>query len=150
MAGPAFGLGAVDLVGVVLRLAMIGDQDQIGGHALRAATQGPGQVAGQGGVESALQFGKIGQGGDEGQARGLVGGGVAQGLAGIGERSNPSGRVKQQGEQQTGPALGSVVAEFQMVLEDDGGAAVDLRGGEGKILWAHGSLLSWWVPHKSL
>src|SRR5271166_2088286 len=72
---------------------------------------------------------------------GLVGGGVAQGLAGIGERSDSSGRVKQQGEQQTGPALGSVVAEFQMVLEDDGGAAVELRGGEGKILWAHGSLL---------
>ena len=31
----------------------VGDQDQIGGHALRAATQGPGQVAGQGGVEPA-------------------------------------------------------------------------------------------------
>ena len=88
-----------------------------------------------------MQFGKIGQSGDEGQAYGLVGGGVA-GLAGIGERSDPSGRVKQQGEQQTGPALGSVVAEFQMVLEDDGGEAVALRRGKGKILlWAHGSLL---------
>ena len=87
-------------------------------------------------LSRALQLGKIGQGGDAGRlARGLVGGAVAQGLAGIGERSNPSCLIKQQGEQHQGLALGSVVAIFQMVLEDDGGAVVDLRGGEGKILF---------------
>ena len=35
MAVLALGLGAVDLVGVVLRLALIGDYDQIGGHGRR-------------------------------------------------------------------------------------------------------------------
>ena len=61
VAGPALGLGAVDLVGIMLRLAMIGDQDQIGGHALRAATQGPGQVVGQGGVEPCCNSAKSGK-----------------------------------------------------------------------------------------
>ena len=46
---------------------MVGDQDQVGGQALRSAAQGPGQVAGQGGVEPAVQLGEVGQGGDQGQ-----------------------------------------------------------------------------------
>ena len=141
VAGPALGLRAVDLVGVVQRLAMIGDQDQVDGQALRPAAQGPGQVAGQGGVEPALQLGEVGQGGDQGQAGRLVGGGVAQALAGIRERGDAGGGVEQQGQQRPGAALGSVVRELEMVLKDRGGAAVDLPGGEGRILRAHGSLL---------
>jgi hypothetical protein len=34
-----------------------------------------------------------------------------------------------------------MVGEFQVVLEDDGGTPVDLLGGQGRIPWAHGSLL---------
>jgi hypothetical protein len=34
-----------------------------------------------------------------------------------------------------------MVREFEIVLKDRGGAAVDVPGGESKILWAHGSLL---------
>jgi hypothetical protein len=34
-----------------------------------------------------------------------------------------------------------MVREFEMVLKDRGGTTVDVPGGEGKILWAHGSLL---------
>ena len=141
VAGPALGRRAIDLVGVVQRLAVIGDQDQVGGQALRSAAQGPGQVAGQGGVEPALQLGEVGQGGDQGQPGGFVGRCVAQALAGIRERGEARGGVEQQGEQRPGAALGSVVGELEVVLKDRGGAAVDLPGGEGRILRAHGSLL---------
>jgi hypothetical protein len=42
---------------------------------------------------------------------------------------------------QTGAALGSVVGELHAILKDRGGAAMDLSGGEGRNLWAYGSLL---------
>jgi hypothetical protein len=124
------------------RLAVIGDQDQVGGQALRPAAQGPGQVAGQGGVEPAEQLGEVGQGGDQGQPGRLVGRRVAQGLASIRERGEACGGVEQQGQQGPGAALGSVVGELEVVLKDRGGTAVDPPGGEGRILRAHGSLLS--------
>jgi hypothetical protein len=34
-----------------------------------------------------------------------------------------------------------MVREFEMVLKDRCGATVDVTGGEGRIPWAHGSLL---------
>jgi hypothetical protein len=107
---------------------MAGDQDQVGGQALRPAAQGPGPVAGQRGVEPAEQLGEVGQGGDQGQSGRFVGGGVAQGPAGIRQRGDARRGIEQQGEQRPGAALGSVIRELEVVLKDRGGAAVDLPG----------------------
>ena len=57
MAGAALGLGAVDLIGVVQVSAVIGNQGQVDGQRLTPSAYGLGQVALEGAVESALQFG---------------------------------------------------------------------------------------------
>ena len=138
--GAALGLAAVDLVGVVQGLAVVGDEGQVDGQRLAAAAQGLGQVALQGAVEAALQFGEGGQGGQQGIVGGGVGGGVAQGGAGGGQRGDAAGGVEQDGPEHAGAALGAVVLEAQVFL----------AGWTGVRAWTvPGVMVEWgcaWLP----
>ncbi len=99
-----------------------------------------GQVPGEGGVESPLQDGVVGEGGQEGLACRLVGGGVAEASAGVGQRGDAGGGGQQQRPEGTGRRLALVVLELEVGLQVFGGGAMDLVAVEDMILWAHGSL----------
>ena len=79
VAGAVLGLAAVDLVEVAEGLAVVGDQGQVDGQPLEVLAERLGQVPGQRGVELPLQGGVVGQGGQQGLAGRLVGGGVVGG-----------------------------------------------------------------------
>ena len=106
VAGAVLGLAAVDLVGVAERAAVVGDQGQVDGQPLEVLAQRLGQVPGQGAVELPLGLGVVGQGGQQGLACRLVGGGVAEALAGVGQRGDPGGGGEQERQEQSGEALG--------------------------------------------
>ena len=91
MAGAALGLAAVDLGRVAEGLAVVGDQGQVDGQSLGVLAERLGQVSSQRGVELSLEGGVVGQGGQQRLACRLVGGGVAQALAGVGEGGHPGG-----------------------------------------------------------
>jgi hypothetical protein len=103
--------------------------------------EGFGQVAGQGLVELPLQGGEVREHRPQGQARGLVGGSLAQSLAGIGQRGDACSGVEQERQQESGAALGSMFAEFQVGLQEGRGVLVDVRRGQRILNWAHGFLL---------
>jgi hypothetical protein len=97
-------------------------------------------VPGQRGVELSLQDGVVGQCGQEGLAHRLVGGGVAEALAGVGQRGDPGRGGQQQRPKDLSRGLALVVLELQMGLQVLGGEAVDLVAVEDTMGWAHGSL----------
>ena len=113
----------------------IGDQDQVDGQALAVLAQDPGQVPGHGAVELPLGRGAVGQSGPQGQPRGLVGGGVAEALAGIGGQGDPCEGVEQERQEQPGAALGSVVVGLQVGLQRVRGVAMTIVGGERMLRW---------------
>jgi len=53
--GALLGLASVDLTGIVLGLAVVGDKDEVDGQGLPAAAEGLGQVTLSGAVEAPLQ-----------------------------------------------------------------------------------------------
>src|SRR5207248_9906867 len=127
--GAAPGLGAVDLLEVAQRLAVVGDQDQVHGQGLALAAQGLGQVALEGAVDAAWQFGKGRQGGQQGIVGGGVRRGIKQGSTGGGQGSDAAGSVEEDGPQDAGAALGSVVGQADMLLDTPGGTGMDVLGG---------------------
>ena len=141
MRGAALGFAADDFLGIARGRAVIGDQGQVDGHPLTALPQRLGQVSGQGTVELPLGLGEVGQGGQQGQPRRLVGRGIAEAFAGIGQRGDPRGGVEQERQEQSGAALGSVIVELQVGLQQRRGVLMDLVGGERILRWAHGFLL---------
>src|SRR5206468_5345188 len=94
VAGAALGVAAVDLRGVMQRLAVVGDEGEVDGQGLALAAQRLGQVAVQGAVEAALQLGEGGPAGQQGVVGGGVGGRVAQGGTGRGQGGGPAGGVE--------------------------------------------------------
>ena len=131
---PLLGLAAVDLVEVAEGLAVVGDQGQVDGQPLAVLAQRLGQVPGQGGVEPPLQGGVVGQGGQQGLAGRLVGGGVAEAPAGVGQRGDPGGGGQQQRPEDLGRGLALVVLELEVGLQVLGGEAMDLVAVEGMIV----------------
>jgi hypothetical protein len=141
VAGAVLGPAAVDLVAVAQGLSVVGDEHQIDGQRLTAASEATGQVALQGAVEAPLQLGEVGQGGQQGVVGGRVGRGVAQGGAGGGQGAETTGGPEEDGPQNAGAALGAVIAQADMLLNQPRGAGVDVAGGDGILPGAHGSLL---------
>jgi hypothetical protein len=140
VAGAALGLATVDLVEVAGRLTVVGDQGQVEGQPLAVCAQRLGQMTGECGVEPPLQFGVVGQRGQQCLARRLVAGGVFQALAGIGQRGDPSGGGQQQRPEDVGGGLALVVPELEVGLQVLCGESVDLVAVEGMMVRAHGSL----------
>ncbi len=139
--GATLGLAAIDFVGVVQGLAVVGGQRQVTGQGLAALAQGLGQVALQGAVEAPRQLGEGRQGGQEGVMHGGVGGGIAQGGAGVGQRGDAGGGVEQDGPQDASRTLGAVVGQADVLLAQRLSADVNGAGGDGILRWSHGSLL---------
>src|SRR4029077_8679722 len=98
-----------------------------------AAAQGAGQVAPQGAGEAALELGEGRQPGQQGVMHGGVGRRVQQRPAGGGDRGDAGGGVEQDGPQRAGGALGSVVAEADVLLQRELGAGCDGGGGDGTV-----------------
>jgi hypothetical protein len=139
VAGAALGLAAIDLVGMAERRAVVRDQGQVEGQPLEVLAQRLGQVPGQRRVELPLQRGGVGPSGQQRLACGLVGGGIAQRLASVGQRGDPSGGEQERPEDLgRGPAL--VVLEVQVSLQVLGGDAMDLVAVEDMMGWAQSSL----------
>ena len=65
------------------------------------------------------------------------------------QRGDRGGGVEEDGEEVEGRTLGPVVPEAQVALAELGGVVVDVAGGEGILVLAHGSLLGWLAYHKS-
>ena len=102
-------------------------------------------MPGQGGVELPLQRGVVGQGGQQGLAGRLVGGGVVEALAGVGERGDPGGGGQQERPEDLGRGLPLVVLELEVLLagarrRGDGPGCG--RGYDGVGAW----LPPGWVP----
>ena len=116
VAGAVLGLGAVDLAEVAEGFAVVRDQRQIDGQPLEALAERLGQVPGQRGVESPLQCGVVGERRQQRLARRLVGGGVAEPLAGVGERGDAGGGGQQQRPQDGGRGLPLVILELEVGL----------------------------------
>jgi hypothetical protein len=88
-----------------------------------------------------LEFGDLWECGPEGGMGGGVGGGVAQGGAGGGTRDESCGGIEEDGEEVEGRTLGPVVLEAQVALTELGSVVVNVAGGDGILILAHGSLL---------
>jgi hypothetical protein len=130
VAGAVLGLTAVDLVAVVQGPAVVGDQGQGGGQALRLEAQRPGHVGDQTTVEAPLQFVLPGQGGVQGLAEGL-GGGDGQQARGRGEDGGQLRRGrKEDGQEHAGGAAVAVVGQLQTAGEQAGGVDLDPRVGQ--------------------
>ena len=84
--------------------------------------------------------GVVGQGGQQRLACGLVGGGVAEALAGVGQRGDPGGGGQQERPEDLGRGLALVVLELEVGLQVLSGEAMDLVAVEDTMGWAHGSL----------
>src|SRR5215831_20966113 len=141
VAGATAGLAAVDLGGVVQRLAVVGHQLQVDGQRLPALTQDPGQVALQRPVEATLQFGDVRQGGQQGIAGGCVRWRIAQGPASGGQRTEACGGPEQESPQDAGLALAAVGLQADVPLADVLGVNVDGAAGDGILPGSHGPLL---------
>jgi len=148
VAGAALGLAAVDLAGVLQRFAGVGDEDEVDGQGLPAAAEGLGEVALQGPVEAALQLGAVGEGGHQGGVQGGVGRGIAEGGTGGGAGDDPCGGIEEDGKEVQGGTAGPVIAAAQVALTELGGVVVNVAGGAGILVLAHGSLLGWLGHHK--
>ena len=92
------------------------------------------------GVELSLQRGVVGQRGEERLACRLVGGAVAEPLAGVGQRGDAGGGGQQERPEDVGRDLAFVVLELEMVLQVFGGETMDVLAVEDTMGWAHGSL----------
>src|ERR1019366_1004477 len=132
----------VDLVEIAEGFAVVGDQRQVDGQALGVLAERLGQVPGERGVELSVQRGVIGQGGQQRLASRLVGGGVAEALAGVGQRSDAGGGGQQERPEDLGRDLAFVVLELEVGLEVLDGEAMDVVAVEDTMGWAHGSLRS--------
>jgi hypothetical protein len=120
---------------------MVGDQGQVDGQSLEVLAEHFGEVPDQGRVELSLQGGVIGQRGQERLARRLIGGGVVEAPARVGQRGDPSGGGEQQRPEDLGRGLALVVLELQVRLQVLDGEAMDVAAVEDTMGWAHGSLL---------
>src|ERR1019366_6537591 len=115
----------VDLVEIAEGFAVVGDQRQVDGQALGVLAERLGQVPGERGVELSVQRGVIGQGGQQRLASRLVGGGVAEALAGVGQRGDAGGGGQQERPEDLGRDLAFVVLELEVGLQVLGGELVE-------------------------
>jgi hypothetical protein len=142
MTGTTFGLTPVNLVGIFERFPMIRDQDQIDSQGLGTAAQTTRQTVGEGAVDPALQFVDVGQGSRQGIPDGLVGGGLEQGRAGGGQGGDAGGGIEEDGKQDVGAALRTVVAQFEVFLADVSCVQLDIAGCDGILTTTHSFLQS--------
>jgi hypothetical protein len=140
VAGAALGLAAVNLVFALGRFAMLRDEDEVDGLRLAPAAQSFGQIAGQRPIDTALQFVDVGQGGRQRIADRLIGRRPPQSSASGGDGGNARGRVAEDGQQDAGATLGTVVAELEMLLDAIDGVQLHILGGEDILTVAHGFL----------
>jgi len=78
-----------------------------------------------------------------------VGGGVAEGGTGGGAGDDSCGGIEEDGEEVEGGTDGPMVVEAQVALTELGGVVVNVAGGDGILVLAHGSLLGWLWYYKS-
>ena len=97
-------------------MAVVGDESEVDGQRLAASAEGVRQIALQGAVEAALQFGVVGECGEQCIVGGGVGGRVAEGVTGGGQGDDAAGGVAEDGPQSDGSALGSVVGQAEILL----------------------------------
>jgi hypothetical protein len=69
-----------------------------------------------------------------------VGGGVAEGGTGGGTGDESCGCIEEDGKEVEGGTLGSVVLDAQLALTEMGSVVVNVAGGDGILVLAHGSL----------
>jgi hypothetical protein len=120
---------------------VVRDEYQVGGQRLAASAEGVGQVSLQSAVEASLQLGVVGEGGEQGVVGGRVGGAIAEGGAGSGQREDTAGGITEDSPEGIGGAAGSVVGQAEILLQTDADVKVDVGGGECILPLSHGSLL---------
>lgn len=89
---------------------MVGDESEVDGQRLPATTQGLGQVALQGTIESSLQLGEVRECGEQGIVGSGVGGRVAECGAGGGQGDDAAGSAAEHRPQGCCGASPSVVS----------------------------------------
>src|SRR5262249_47756090 len=139
-AGATLGLATVDLVAIVEGLAVVGHEVEVNGQGLATATQGLGQSALEGTVDTALEFVGLGQRGEESVVDGGIGRSAAKGLAGGSEGGHTAGSVAQHRPEHAGGTLGTVVLQPQVALAKQLRVSTDSSGGQGIMALAHGFL----------
>ncbi len=122
----ALGLATIDLFGVAVRLAVVGDPRQIDRHRIAAFPQGLGQVGGQARIEPPLQLVDRRQDCPQGIAHSLVRRRPGQTPAGVEDRGDPRGGVQQDRDDDRRGASVAVIRQPNVILDDRGGTVVDL------------------------
>ena len=125
MARAALGLTAVDLVGVVLRLAVIGNQRQIDRQRLRTSPERLGKTIGQGGVHSLLEFVVLRQGCHQRVEHGLLCWRVCYVPAGGENGADPGSCEEQDAQQNRRPTFVSTILQPNMLLDHGRSPIVD-------------------------
>ena len=100
---------------------MVGDEDEVDGQRLAASAEGVRQIALQDAAAPSLQFGVVGEGGEQCVVVGAVGGRIAERGSGGDQGDDAADGVTEDGPQGTGSALESVVLEAEMFLQTVGG-----------------------------
>lgn len=128
--GPGLPLAAVDLRRVGERPAVVRDEGGVEGDDARGAADGPGQVAGQGGPDPAVEAVRVVELAGEVAEDGVPVGCPDQPEAGVGDRGGPGGGV---GEDGGGGTPAGVGPPAQDRAEEVGEELLDLGGGEDML-----------------
>jgi hypothetical protein len=136
--GPALGLAAIDLEGVLKRLAVVWDQGQVAGDRPPAAADGPRQMAGERQPEAAVEFLRVGELSGQVEEDGVAVRGIHQAATGIGQGRQPLGGEGQDGTDDAGGTAADRGPGTEHGGEPGAKQLLHLRGGQDRLTGSHG------------